>query len=61
MLEEAIQDRGGGRDVPQELAPVFGRPVRRDQRGRLLVAADKDLEEIPTCSGRFSAVRAWPH
>ena len=32
--EEAIEDRGGGRDVAEELAPVLRRSVRRDRWSR---------------------------
>src|SRR5688500_9728276 len=34
VREEAIEDRGRGRDVAEENAPVLGRSIRGDERRR---------------------------
>jgi len=46
MVQQAVQQRGDGGRVAEELAPVFHGAIRRDQRGRSLVAAHDDLEEV---------------
>jgi hypothetical protein len=40
------QDRGGRGDISEKDAPVLGRSIRRNERGRRFVPADEDLEEI---------------
>ncbi len=46
VREEAVEDRGGRGDVAQKDAPVLGWPVGGDQRGRRLVAAHEDFQQI---------------
>ena len=46
VVEEPVEQRGNGRGVAEELAPVLDRAIRRDQRGGAFVAAHDDLEEI---------------
>src|SRR6266545_4909959 len=46
VVEEPVEQRGDGRRVAEELAPVLDRAIRRDQSGGAFVAAHDDLEEI---------------
>ena len=46
VVKEAVEHRGDGRGVAEELAPVLHGTVRREQRGGPLVAPHHDLEEI---------------
>jgi len=48
VVEQAIEQRGDGGGVAEELAPVFHRTVRGDQRRGALVATlrGRSLEEV---------------
>ena len=45
-MEQAIEERGDGGGVAEQLAPVVDGSVRRQQRGRPFVAAHDDFQEI---------------
>ena len=51
-MEQAIEQRGDGRRVAEELAPILDGPVRGDERRGTLVATHDDLEEILARGGR---------
>lgn len=46
VVQEAIEQRGDGGGVAQQLAPVVDGSVRRQERGRPLIAAHDDFEQI---------------
>ena len=46
VVEEPVEQRGDGRGVAEELAPVLDRTIRGDQCGGAFVSAHDDLEEI---------------
>ena len=46
VREEAIEDRGRGRDVAEKNAPVLGRSIRGDERRRRFMPTHEDLQEI---------------
>ena len=46
VRDEAIEDRGRGRDVAEEDAPVLGRSVRGNQRRRGFMPADEDRRDL---------------
>jgi hypothetical protein len=55
-MEEAIEQRGHGGGVTEQLAPVVNRSVRRQHGGRAFIPADDGLQKI------FSGcVRQPPH
>ena len=56
MVEQAIEQRGDGGGVAEQLAPVVDGAVRREERGRALVAAHDELEEV-----FGGGVRQLPH
>ena len=45
-MEQPIEERGDGRGVAEQLAPIIDGAVRRQQRGRALVATHDQLQEI---------------
>ena len=45
-MQQPIEQRGDGGGVAEQLAPVINRTVRCQYRGRALVAAHDDLQEI---------------
>ena len=45
-MEQAVEERGDGRGVAEELAPVVDGAVRREDRGGALVASHDELEEV---------------
>ena len=45
-MEQPIEQRGDGRGVAEQLAPVVDGAVRCEQRRRALVAAHDQLEEV---------------
>jgi len=51
-MEQAIEERGDGRGIAEELAPILHGPVRGDEGRGALIAAHDDLEEILTRGGR---------
>ncbi len=46
VMEQAVEQRGDGGGVAEELSPVVDRPVRGEQRRRPLVAAHDQLEQV---------------
>ena len=46
VMQQAIEERGDGGGVSEELAPIIDRTVRRQQRRRPFVAAHDQLEEV---------------
>jgi hypothetical protein len=52
VLQEAVQDGRGGRDVAEELGPVLSGAVGGDDGGEPLVAAHDDVEQILGGRGR---------
>ena len=46
MVEQAIEERGDGGGVAEELAPIVDRPIRCQQRRRAFVAAHDDLQQV---------------
>ena len=56
VMEEAIEQRGDGGGVAEQLAPVVDGTVRREQRGGAFVAAHDELEQI-----FGGGVRQLPH
>ena len=46
VMEEAIQDGGGGGDIADELAPVFDGTVGGHQGRAIFVPSQDDLEEV---------------
>src|SRR5438552_3424240 len=52
MVEEPIEERGDGRGIAEELAPVVDGAVRGEQRARALVATHDELEEVLGGGGR---------
>ncbi len=46
VMQEAIQDGGGGRNIADEFAPFLDGPVGGHHGGAFLVATHDDLEEI---------------
>ena len=45
-MEQAIEHRGDGCGVAEELAPVLDGPVRRDERRGAFVPTHDDFQEI---------------
>ncbi len=45
-MEQAVEHRGDGGGVAEELAPILDGPVRRDERRGPFVAPHDDLQEI---------------
>ena len=52
MVQEAVEDGGGGRHVPNELALLFEGTVGGHEGGAHFVAAHNDLEEVFAGLGR---------
>jgi hypothetical protein len=46
VVEQAVEHRGDGGRVAEELAPVLHGPIRSDQGGGFFVPSHHDLEEI---------------
>ena len=46
VMQQAIEECGHRGGVPEELAPIIHRPIRRQQRRRPFVTAHDQLEEI---------------
>ena len=46
VREEAIEDRGGGRDVAEKDPPILRRPIGGDERRGGFVPTHEDLQEI---------------
>lgn len=46
VVQEAVEDGGGGGDVADEFAPLFDGSVGGHECGPVLVAAHDDLEEV---------------
>ena len=46
VMEQAVEQRGDGGGVSEELSPVVDRPVRGEQRRGPLVAAHDQLEQV---------------
>jgi hypothetical protein len=46
VVEEAVEDGGGGRDVADQLAPVLEGPIGSHEGGPVFVAAHDDLEQV---------------
>ena len=52
MVEEPIEERGHGRGIAEELAPVVDGPVRGEERARPLVAPHDEFEQVLGGRGR---------
>ena len=52
MVEHAVEERGDGGSVAEELAPVFDRAVGGEERRGALVAAHDHFEQILGGRGR---------
>src|SRR5712692_8316236 len=52
VMEQAIEERGDGSGIAEELAPILHGPVRGDEGRGALIAAHDDLEEILPRGGR---------
>lgn len=46
VVQEAVEDGGGGGDVADEFSPIFQRAIRRHNGGADFVAAHDDFEKI---------------
>ncbi len=46
MVQEPVENGGGAGDIPDQLAPIFQRPIAGHDCGTRFVAAHDDLEQV---------------
>ena len=45
MMQQAVEDRAGGRDIAEQFAPFFDRSIGSHHGGTVLVTAHDDFQE----------------